>query len=121
MGGLWFLVGEMGIVGAALASTLRVGLDAALLFGACSVLKLVPLRVLAQNGVLRSLVVLAALAVTLSMAALADGGLLRQALLATSVVALLTMVTWRYVLDGSDRSFLASSISQVAATLRGAR
>lgn len=114
-----FLVGEMGIVGAALAWTLRAGLDAALLFGACWWLKLVPMSALAQNGLWRSLVVLAALAAMLSFVFLAAGGVLTQVVLAALLVVLFVYAAGRYSLDGTDRRFLKLTITQLAATIRG--
>jgi O-antigen/teichoic acid export membrane protein len=117
--GVWFLLKEMGIAGVALAWTLRAGLDTALLFAACSVLKLAPIRALARNGVGRSTAVLAALGVMLAITVHAKAGVLIQGLLVSLAVVLFAIAAWRYALDGSERNFLRSTASQLAGTTMG--
>lgn len=121
VGGLWILVEEMGIVGAALAWVLRVTLDASLLFGACRVLKLVHIRGLAQNGLWRSVTVFVVLAAMLSFVSLAGGGELTQTLLVVLLVALFAVATWHYAFDDTDRSFLMSTFTRLAVANRGYR
>ncbi len=118
-GALWFLVGKMGIAGAALAWTLRMVLDATLSLAACSALKVVPLRALAQDGLWRSVIAFASLAVTLWLAFLAGGGILVQGFLAGLVMVLFAGTVWRYGLDAADKSFLTSLASRLAATVTG--
>jgi O-antigen/teichoic acid export membrane protein len=115
----WFLTVNYGLVGAALAWTLRGGLDAALLFGACSVLKLVPLCGLVENGLWRGLAVFAAFAAALSGVALVSAGLLTELVSAGVIAALLAVAVWTYGLDGTDRDFLGGTMARVLTSTSG--
>ena len=112
-GFLWFLTGRMGISGAALAWSLRVGLDALLLFGACRWLRLVSVRALLDRGLLRSIMVLGVFALALSLTWLAKMSLVAQAVLVVSLVSLFSLSTWSFALDNADRSFLVSAAGRV--------
>lgn len=114
VGLLWFLVRKEGITGAALATTVRVWLDGVFLFGACFFLKFLPWRALAQNGLWRSLTVLASLGVALSLTYRMEASLVTHALLAAAAVTLYVAAAWRYGLDNADRSFLISSFARFA-------
>jgi O-antigen/teichoic acid export membrane protein len=112
--GLWFLVGRMGIDGAALAWTLRAGLDAMLLARACSVLKLVPLDAVARNGCWRSLAMFVVLAMIISPVPLVAGSILRQGIVAGLGMCLFAVVVWRYGLDSNDKGFLGAVFRRLA-------
>ncbi len=117
----WFLIKAMGVSGAALAWTLRVGLDALLLFGASWKLYRMDLHVFVENGLLRSILVLLMLTGTL----LATLPLKRTVLVQASVVILLiilfVLAAWRYVLDIADRKSFVSFLNQLLGMLRGAK
>jgi hypothetical protein len=63
--------------------------------------------------------VLAALAATLSLALLVGGGVVMQGSVAALAVFLFVVAAWRYGLDGAERSFLKSALSQPAGTIMG--
>jgi len=115
----WLLIKDMGIMGAALSWTLWVALNAALLFGACSVMNLGSWRTLAQNGLWRSGVVVSGLALSLSLASLVPGGLLIRAVLGVFVASLFAVAAWGYGLDVGGRDFLRSRISRFGAVIPG--
>jgi O-antigen/teichoic acid export membrane protein len=101
---VWWLVGSFYITGAALAWTLRVGVDAALLFGACGRLSLLSGRALAahrlpQTGLLATAAGAAALALGLFSVAL-----WLRAGAAAIIAAVLTMAAWFWLLNQADRS-----------------
>ncbi len=114
VGMAWFLVKGLGIQGAALGWTIWVGLNAALLFGACSVLKLVPRRALLQNGLGRSGVVVVAFGIALCMASLIAADGFSHALLAAMLLPVFGLVVWTYGLDSAGQSYLRSGISRLA-------
>jgi O-antigen/teichoic acid export membrane protein len=100
---VWALVRAWGVPGAALAWTLRVALDAALLFGAAARMSSVSWRTFVSERVPQTAALLVAFAVPLTaMTGAAHAGWLRMALLGASVFALATVV-WRYSLGAGDR------------------
>jgi len=115
------LVRGMGIAGAALAWSLRIGLDALLLFGASWKLFSFPLSGFVQNGVLRGVVALLMLAGTLLMVPLLGEAVLTRVAIATTLVAVFALAGWHYVLDMTDRKTLVSAVSQLAGVTGGAR
>ncbi len=114
---LWFLIGPMGISGAALAWTLRVALDAFLLFGATVRLRSISQRALIENGVLRSALAVVAFGVVFLVPVLVRGAPLTQVLFAVSGVSLFGLGTWRFVLDRGEKALLAQALGRVITTL----
>jgi O-antigen/teichoic acid export membrane protein len=119
-GTLWLLVERLGIPGAALAWTLRMGFDAALVFGAAWRLRLASLRTLAESGLLKSILAVLAFGVVLSLALWADLTLPIQVGLSALLLPIFAVGTWSLILDNVDRTFLTGAAGQVLATLRGA-
>jgi O-antigen/teichoic acid export membrane protein len=117
---VWILVGRWGITGAAIAWTLRVSLDALLLFGAVWRLRFASLISLAENGLLKSFIAVLIFAFSLALAVPAGSVLLVQIALSALLLGLFTIATWRFVLDKGDRSFLAGATGQVFASFRSA-
>ncbi|MFX0132368.1 MAG: flippase [Candidatus Hodarchaeota archaeon] len=111
---VWFLVGKMGIHGAAIAWTLRVILDAALLFSACAILKIVPIRIFERNGLWQIFVICAILILSFSLSILARGDIIKQAIIATLLTALFGWIAVRYTLDSAEKDFLSTLISRIA-------
>jgi O-antigen/teichoic acid export membrane protein len=108
----WFLVSKFGITGAAEAWTLRVALDALLLFGATFKVYGFSLRLLATNGTVlagTSLVILAGVGYVLKTV---FGALTiySQSLLLIGLIVLFAWFTWNHVLDGSDRGAVLNVI-----------
>jgi O-antigen/teichoic acid export membrane protein len=101
----WILVSTWGIVGAAAAWTLRVALDALLLFvAAFKVCRLAP-RLLATNGLtLTSLALLLLAGVTYGLKSLIGAfPLFVQSGLFMALLSLFAWLTWKGVLDNSER------------------
>jgi O-antigen/teichoic acid export membrane protein len=116
VGVLWFLLKHMGISGAALAWSLRVTIDAFLLFGAVVFCKWIPLKSLFGNGLLKSALL------TLFFGALLV--LTRSAMiplwLSISFAAILLLsfglAAWRFLLDGTDRSLVVHTAGHLRST-----
>jgi len=108
---MWFLVRRFGITGAALAWSLRVAIDGALLFGASCWLKLVTLRAFVENGLVKSVLGVAVFGVMLLLSVVTGTAIGTQAVLAGFLIVLFAIASWNFVLDGGDRSFLAAAAS----------
>jgi O-antigen/teichoic acid export membrane protein len=120
LGVLWLLVERMGITGAALAWTLRMGFDAALLFGATWQLRLASLHTLAESGLIRSIIAVLTFGVVLSVASWAGWTFFIQVVISALVLSLFAAGTWSFVLDNPDRDFLAGAAGRILLTLRSA-
>jgi O-antigen/teichoic acid export membrane protein len=118
---LWILVGRMGITGAALAWTVRVAIDALLLFGAARHLRLASLRALVENGVLRSLTAVLGLGFVLLLALWTGQSLFTQLAVTALLVLLFVAGTWNLVLDSRDRKSLASMLEHAVPSSGRAR
>jgi O-antigen/teichoic acid export membrane protein len=117
----WILIGHMGIVGAALAWTARVSVDAALLFGAAWRLRLVSLQALVANGLVRSVLGVVGLATVLSLTSMTGIAVLGRAVLAALLLTLFALTAWIFLLDISERRVLTSFADKWLASLRSAR
>lgn len=110
---VWALVNRMGIVGAAIASTLRVLIDAVLLFWACSWLRLTSLRILRAHRMVQSCLIMLVLGAAVWLSA--ASGLTRWekvTLSAASIVCYLVAL-WHWSFDARDREFLHTTIRQI--------
>lgn len=105
---VWFLVKSTGVAGGALAWTLRVMLDALLLFWASWKLYDMNPRVLAEHGILRGIGALALLAGGLATSLLLNWTLLMQSAITAILIVLFGLTSWRYVLNTRDREFMVS-------------
>ena len=117
----WFLVREIGISGAALAWTLRIGLDGLLLFGASWKLYRLGLHAFMRNGLLQSILALLVLIGMMSATSPLSGIVLIQGGVVVLLVILFALAVWRYVLDTADRNLFTASLSQLVARVRGTR
>jgi O-antigen/teichoic acid export membrane protein len=112
VGVLWFLIEKMGITGAALAWTLRAGLELILFFGlSYRIMRLRP-SLITENGLAKSVVTLAALGAVLEAA----GG---KSPIVKGTVAILAVIpfgviAWRYLLDNAERTALKGTLVRVA-------
>jgi len=111
------LVAKFGAPGAALAWTVRVALDAALLFGACAWRGLVSVRSLAPGSLPRSVAALLVLGLLLVLAS-AEGGLPRL-LLALAAVGFFHAAAWACVLDSGEREFVTAAAVRVLVRMKG--
>lgn len=111
---MWFLVGRMGIAGAALAWTLRVGLDAVLLFGASWRLRLVSFRGIREIGLFQIIKPLFLLVLLLMLTVFAISPIVPRALLSVLLVSLFALFAWRYLLDCRERLVLRSLAAKLS-------
>ena len=108
----WVLVSRWGIAGASAAWTLRVGIDALLLFWAAFKVSRFSPRLLAANGTTVAsfaLVMLAGMAYGLKTLAGALPFFL-QSLLIIMLIVSFTWFSWRRVLDASDRGAVLKAV-----------
>jgi len=108
IGTAWFLIGNWGIAGAAAAWTLRVTLDALLLFGAAfKVYRFSPRLFIANGTMLASLALLLLAGMAYGVKAL-TGSLpfFVQSVSFVAVLGLFAWFVWRKVLDTSDKGVI---------------
>jgi O-antigen/teichoic acid export membrane protein len=117
----WFLIRWMGIRGAAIAWTVRVALDALLLFGATFRLRFISPRGLIESGVLKSALAVIAFGVVFLVPAFARGAVLTHILFTVSVVSLFGLATWSFLLDKGEKALLAQTLARVLTTLSRAK
>jgi O-antigen/teichoic acid export membrane protein len=117
---LWLLVRHLGIGGAAVAWTMRVGFDALLLFGAAWRLRFASVRTLAEKGLPRSIVAVLTFAISLALATQVGSVLMIHIALSALLLGLFSVGTWCFVLDSGDRTFLAGAAGQIFGTFRSA-
>jgi O-antigen/teichoic acid export membrane protein len=101
----WILVSQWGIVGGAVAWSLRVVLDAVLIFIAVFKACKLPLRVIADNNLIHSILALSVLGVLLYFVkSLMDNfPVLIVASFALATFAILAYIIWVRILDTTDR------------------
>ena len=106
---LWFLLKGMGIPGAALAWSLRVSVDAILLFGAVFWLKLVSVPSLIDNGLRKAAIGVALFGVLLALLYLLSPPTGMRDLAIAGLVLSFAVATWSYLLDAREREFVIST------------
>jgi O-antigen/teichoic acid export membrane protein len=99
----WVLIKYLGIEGAALAWTIRSGIDCVLQFGSLSWLGVVPINVLSESRFLRALTIISALTGGMFLSTFLGGALLIRVGWAVMLNALFAIATWRYALDRLDK------------------
>jgi len=111
---LWFLINKFGIVGAALAWTLRACLELLLFFGvAWKTIHLNP-ATFVQNGVLRAIMVYGGMVVIgLFVVGIWGKTILTQGVIVITCLTVFALVVWRYVLDNEEKQFLFLAIKKV--------
>jgi len=112
---LWFLISKFGIVGAALAWTLRAGLELILFFAVSWKLLRLERVIFIENGSLRGLIAFASFAAITPIITTAVGKSIWIRGTATVICLMLfASVVWRYVLDQQDKSGLKAIFLQFA-------
>lgn len=117
VGLLWFLVKHMGISGAALAWSLRVTIDAVLLFGATVFCRLIPLKSLFGNGLLKSALLTMLLGMLLVSTRETKVPMWFSGVLAAILVLGFALFAWKFLLDGRDRDLVLSTADHFRAAL----
>lgn len=119
IGLLWFLLNHAGISGAALAWSVRVTIDAVLLFGAVVFHRWIPLRSLIGNGLLKCALLIMLLGFLLILTSLAASMWL-SAVFAVILLLAFGLAAWKFLLDGRDRSLVVQTAGYFrAATAKG--
>jgi O-antigen/teichoic acid export membrane protein len=110
---LWFLIGQVGIVGAALAWTLRAALELVLFFGMSSKLIGFGYAAFVQNGLIKAVIAYGGLVGMLLVARMVfrEGTLSNRMATIGSLMAFF-LVTWRVVLDALDKESLLAVIGR---------
>jgi len=114
---LWILLPRVGLVGAALAWSLRLCVDAFLLFGAVFWLDHISIRAFVDSAIQRTVLAVAAFGASLTLPALVGWKLLAQLLLGSLVLLGFAIAVWNYVLDQKDKSLFFSAAEQIRAAL----
>jgi O-antigen/teichoic acid export membrane protein len=115
---VWILVARMGIVGAAIASTVRVLVDAVLLFWACGWLHLTSSRALFDQNLIRSFASLAAFGVAVYLFAATGQSLLLRMTLAAILFVCYAFAQWHWSIDHRDREFIRAMNQRAIAGFR---
>lgn len=111
---VFFLVKAMGIAGAALAWSLRMGLDALLLFGVTGELYSFSISCFVKNRVLHAAVALLILAGSLWILHLLDDAMVTQIAVVIVLISLFALNAWRYILDATERQAVVLAIRRLA-------
>lgn len=111
LGLAWVFISQWGIAGAALAWTIRVALDALLLFGAAWRILPSTVSALVQNGFVQS--VCALIGVTMMNFFLPKGDVINQCMIIIGSMILFILFAWRYSLDNIERSLVLSIVVQL--------
>lgn len=114
---LWVLLGHMGISGAALAWSLRVTIDAILLFGAVVLCKWIPLKSLAGNGLLKSALLIFVFGVLLLLVRDLTATIWLSGIFATILLMGFAFTAWKFLLDGIDRNLALNTAGHLLAAL----
>ena len=102
LGGAWFLISRLGIVGAALGWTLRAGLELGLFLGVSYRLLRLERASFVDNGLVKGLLAFAFLALT-TPAMVSGQPLWIRATVAGLCLLAFALLVWRYVLDATDK------------------
>jgi O-antigen/teichoic acid export membrane protein len=114
---LAILLPRMGLTGAALAWSFRLFLDACLLFGAASWLKLLSVRAILDSYVRRAFLLLCGLGAAFILPFLANGRLSAQLLFVGAALLAFVFAVWKYVFDAKDKSLFLSTSLQIRAAM----
>jgi O-antigen/teichoic acid export membrane protein len=117
----WLLISHLGIAGAAIAWTLRILIDATLLFGACVWLRQISLRGLGQQGVFKSLGGLFLIAPLIYVLGSSPASLATRIFLACSLFSLYFLAQWFITFDLQDRQFFVSLLNVMRGSFRSSR
>jgi O-antigen/teichoic acid export membrane protein len=111
----WFLIGKMGIVGAALAWAFRGCLELALFFGVSWRLLRFSRMIFIENGFLKGLIVFASLAaITPAITTAVGKSIWIQGIVTVICLILFASVVWSYVLDQQDKRGLKAMFLEFA-------
>lgn len=108
---LWFLVQKRGIEGAALAWSIRAGVELLVYLAVTAKLLRFSPRAHLQNGLLKAACACCGLgSLLLLLKVLLGAGILRQGIFSGLAIVFFVIVIWHFVLDSADRHSLYSAI-----------
>ncbi len=113
---VWLLVKNMGIVGGALAWTIRIMLDTLLLFAASG--RFMNLRFLFDHGLKRGINVVLLLVCALCVPLLLHVTILVKAVIAAAILIVFSLASWRFVLDDAEREFITFAARRLESITR---
>lgn len=109
---MWWMVGRWGIVGAALAWSMRVFVDAALLFGTAFWLRFVSLQSFTGNRIQQTIAAVATFGLLLLFPLALGSSALTQVVVAGLLLPAFAVFAWSFLLDGGDRGLLIATAVQ---------
>jgi O-antigen/teichoic acid export membrane protein len=118
---LWFLLKHIGIVGAALAWTMRVALDAILLSAAASSVRAVSFRAMMGGDLWKATAALVVFSMALAVLSLGEYSVVVQGLTAGVLLAGFCVAAWRYVMDARDKEAVFSAAYSLRTALARTR
>jgi hypothetical protein len=107
---VWVLVSKFGITGAAIAVTLRVLLDTALILWACDWVGLASLRAVHERGVTISVIGLLMITAMMCAPFSTSGSLFRRLMIAVLLCSGYLIAQWFWSLDSRDRKFALATV-----------
>jgi O-antigen/teichoic acid export membrane protein len=119
LGIVWILVSRMGIVGAAIAVTIRVLIDTILILWACDRVHLASLQAVHQRGVTMSFCGLVMVTIANAVASFSSMPLRYRVVFAGISVLTYLIAQWNWSFDFRDREFLFSMIRHFRARVAG--
>jgi O-antigen/teichoic acid export membrane protein len=115
----WFLVLKWGIVGGALAWTIRVTVDSLLLFAAST--KFISLNIIHDNSFKRCISVISITVCVLLGLYLLGGTVLFKIIISGCVLILFAIAVWYYALDVGEKRLLNTTTQQVVGMILGTK
>jgi len=113
VGVVFFLVGQLGITGAALALCLRMGWTIPIFSLLCIKIAKVPLKVFSENGTNRSLIVAAGvLILSIALVLIREWRIVATGLLVGTILVGYVLLVWFITFDQTDKDFAKRSILQ---------
>jgi O-antigen/teichoic acid export membrane protein len=111
---MWFLISKFGIVGAALAWTLRAGLELILFLSVAQSVVNLTWSVLVKNKLPQIMLVYTVFStIALAMINILGKTIISEVVIVGIYVVILLMVLWNYILDSQERQFIFSIIEKI--------
>ena len=114
-----FFVKTMGLVGGAIACTIRVSVDSILLFIAST--KFINIRIFLDNALKRCAVVVSLSICLLFGASLLSGNIFVKLVVSGILLLLYSVISWRYVLNIAEKEMLITIVHQSVSGMRRSR
>ena len=110
---LWFLISHLGIVGAALAWTLRAAVELLLFFVASRNLLHVSPIAFAESRLLRGIMAYGGLILVVTLNIFLGKGVVIQGIATTVALMFFALIAWKFTLDSGERESVSLTINQL--------